>query len=228
MSYMSYKSYTSYKPHTSYMSYTVYMSYNTYMSYRDLKSYQNAVIIHDFTAEFVKKHISQFSRTVEQMIQAARSGVQNIVEGPEQKNTGKSEHYLLGVARGSLKELQQDYEDILRQQKLTLWGKDDQRALAVRQMAYTSNRSYMTYKAYMDTKEGACNVMICLINQTTYLIDQQRKALEKQMLDKGMLMESHAQKVRRIARAEAEKLRPFAEEAKRAADEAAAKMFGKI
>lgn len=173
--------------------------------YTDLKSYQNAVIIHDFTAEFVKRHMSQFSRTCEQMIQAARSGCQNIVEGPGQKTSGKNEHYLLGVARGSLKELQQDYEDILRQHgstslttsQLPVWGKDDPRALAVRQMVYMPNRSYTTYRPYMDTVEQAANAMICLINQTTYLIDQQRKALEQQLLEKGMPFESDAQRVRR-------------------------------
>lgn len=210
------------------MSYTTYMSYNTYMSYRDLKSYQNAVIIHDFTIEFVKKYISQFSRTVEQMIQAGRSGVQNIVEGPEQKNTGKSEHYLLGVARGSLKELQQDYEDILRQQKLTLWGKDDSRALAIRQLAYMSNRSYTTYKAYMDTKEGACNAMICLINQTTYLIDQQRKALEKQMLEKGAPLESDAQRVRRARAKNAKREREADEFARQVFKESNPELYKKL
>ena len=170
------------------------------MSYKDLKTYQNAVIIHDFTAEFVKKYISQFSRTAEQMIQAARSGCSNVVEGPEQKQKKdyKNEHFLLGVARGSLKELQQDYEDILRQNKLPMWDKDDPRALAVRQLAYRPDRSYRTYMSYMETKEGAANAMICLINQTTYLIDQQRKALEKQMLEKGMPLESDAQRVRRV------------------------------
>ncbi len=157
------------------------------MSYRDLKSYQNAVIIHDFTAEFVKKYISQFSRTGEQMIQAGRSGVSNLVKGPEQKNKEKSEHFLAGVARGSLKELQQDYEDILRQEHLPLWAKNDPRALAVRGLVYKPDRTYTTYRPYMETKEKACNAMICLINQATYLIDQQRESMEKQMLDRGIV-----------------------------------------
>ena len=175
------------------------------MAYKNLKTYQNAVIIHDFTAEFVKKHISQFSRTVEQMIQAARSGSQNIVEGSEQQGGAtelpkgsKNEHYLLGIARGSLKELQQDYEDILRQNKLPVWSKEHARAQEVRQLAYRPDRTHTTYKPYIADREQACNAMLCLINQTTYLIDQQRKAIEKQMLEKGVSLETHAQKVRRI------------------------------
>jgi restriction system protein len=154
------------------------------MSYKDLKSYQNTVIISDFTVEFVKLYIDPKSRTRDQMEQAARSGKQNIAEGSAQKNL-EGEIYLLKIAYGSLKELAEDYEDFLRQKGLEQWTKDSPEAKAVRDLAYKSHKSYETYKSYMNSPEDAANSMICLINQTTYLIDQQLKALEKQFIEKG-------------------------------------------
>lgn len=152
--------------------------------YKDLKSYQNTVVIYDFTVEFVRFYIDPKSRTRDQMEQAARSGKQNIVEGSG-KNDVEGEIYLLKVAYGSLKELVEDYEDFLRQRGLRQWGKDDPEAVVVRQLAYKSDRSYTTYKSYMEDPEKAANAMLCLINQTTYLLDQQIKALEKQFVEKG-------------------------------------------
>ena len=94
--------------------------------YRNLKGFQVAQLAYDITVRFCDKYIDRFSRTRDQMIQAARSGVQNIVEGSQAAGTSKkTELKLTNVARASLEELKLDYEDYLRQHNLELWAKDD-------------------------------------------------------------------------------------------------------
>ena len=90
----------------------------------------------------------------------------------------KTELKLIGVARASLEELLLDFQDYLRQQGLPLWGKEHPKALAVRQLAHSKNKSYMTYKTYLEASppEVAANAMICLVHQTNYLLDQQLRA----------------------------------------------------
>lgn len=91
------------------------------MGYKDLKSYQNSVYIYDFTVLFCEKYVRHYSRTRDQMEQAARSSKQNIVEGTQASLTSsKTEIKLLGVARASFQELLEDYEDFLRQHDLKL------------------------------------------------------------------------------------------------------------
>src|SRR3989338_11319119 len=154
--------------------------------YRKLLSYQNAAIVYDLTVIFCKKYIDRFSRTKDQMEQAARSGKQNIAEGSRASGTSKkTDLTLVGVARASQEELLADYEDFLRQRQLTQWGKDDLRVRTVRQLSYRSNRTYMTYESYMTQPESAANALICLVHQTNYLLDQQIRALEKQLVEEG-------------------------------------------
>jgi four helix bundle suffix protein len=156
--------------------------------YRELQSYQMAEIVFDGTAVFCDRFIDRRSRTHDQMVQAARSGKQNIAEGSMASGTSKkTELKLIGVARASLEELLLDFQDYLRQQRLPLWGKDDAKAKEIRALAYKSNRSYKTYKAYLEDSppEIAANTMICLIHQTNYLLDQQLRALEKEFLKEG-------------------------------------------
>lgn len=96
--------------------------------YRKLKSFQLAQLIYDVTARFCDRFIDKRSRTHDQMVQAARSGVQNIAEGSQASGTSKkTELKLTNVARASLEELRLDYEDFLRQRRLTLWPDDDPR-----------------------------------------------------------------------------------------------------
>jgi four helix bundle suffix protein len=96
--------------------------------YRKLKSFQIAELAFDVTVRFCDKYIDRRSRTHDQMVQAARSGVQNIAEGSQASGTSKkTELKLTSVARASLEELRLDYEDFLRQRKLLLWEKDDPR-----------------------------------------------------------------------------------------------------
>jgi restriction system protein len=156
--------------------------------YRNLKSYQTAEIVYDATVAFCNRCISSRSRTHDQMVQAARSGKQNIAEGSMASGTSrKTELKLVGVARASLEELLLDYQDFLRQRDLPLWGKDHPEAQAIRKMAWKENRSYATYKPYVekDSEEVAANAIICLIHQANYLLDQQLRQLEKQFLDEG-------------------------------------------
>lgn len=156
--------------------------------YRDLQSYQMAEIVSDATVAFCERFIDRRSRTTDQMVQAARSGKQNIAEGSTASGTSKkTELKLVGVARASLEELLADYEDFLRQRGLALWGKDHPQAKMIRQLAYAKNRSYLTYKTYIEqgSSEVAANTMVCLIHQANYLLDQQLHALEKAFLQEG-------------------------------------------
>lgn len=93
--------------------------------YRKLKSFQIAQLVYDVTVRFCDRYINRRSRTHDQMVQAARSGVQNIAEGSQASGTSKkTEMKLTNVARASLEELRLDYEDFLRQRGLPLWGPD--------------------------------------------------------------------------------------------------------
>ena len=156
--------------------------------FRKLKSYQMAEIVYDATVAFCDRWIGRRSRTHDQMVQAARSGKQNIAEGSMASGTSKKiELKLVGIARASLEELLLDYQDFLRQRNLPLWGKNHPKAQKIRKLAYASNRSYMTYKTYIvgALPEVAANVMICLIHQSNFLLDQQLRQLEKQFIEQG-------------------------------------------
>jgi len=169
--------------------------------YRNLASYQTTTIIYDLTVEFVKTYVSKFSRTTDQMIQAARSGRQNIAEGSQASGTSKkTEIKLVGVARASLEELLNDYLDFLRQRHLSLWPKDSPQAKVVRALAYKSNRSlgphpasrertassaYETYKSYLKDPETAANCVVCLIHQSNFLLDRQLASREQDFIEKG-------------------------------------------
>ncbi|MCU0285233.1 MAG: four helix bundle suffix domain-containing protein [Acidobacteria bacterium] len=156
--------------------------------YRNLKSYQTTEIIYDGTTKFCERFISVRSRTTDQMVQAARSGKQNIAEGSQASGTSKkTELKLVSVARASLEELLLDYQDYLRQHSLPLWRKEHPVAQAIRRLAYQNNRSYLTYKTYIEdsSAEVAANTLICLIHQANYLLDQLLRQLEQQFLTKG-------------------------------------------
>jgi restriction system protein len=160
--------------------------------YQNLKSYQMAEIVFDATVKFCERFIDKRSRTVDQMVQAARSGKQNIAEGSMASGTSKKmELKLIGVARASLEELLNDYKDFLRQRHLQLWDKDHPKAKEVRALACAENRSYMSYATYIEesTAEVAANTIVCIIHQTNYLLDQQLRQLEKQFLEEGGITE---------------------------------------
>ena len=168
--------------------------------YRNLKSYQTTEIIYDATVVFCNRFIDRRSRTHDQMVQAARSGKQNIAEGSMGSGTSKkNELKLIGIARASLEELLLDYHDFLRQRGLLLRENGHQQAQMIRKLAYANNRSYKTY-IEASSPEVAANTLICLIHQANYLLDQQLRQLEKQFLEKGGFTEKlyqERQKVRR-------------------------------
>jgi four helix bundle suffix protein len=156
--------------------------------FRELKSYQMAEIVYDATVKFCDRFIDPRSRTHDQMVQAARSGKQNIAEGSQASGTSKKmELKLVGVARASLEELLLDYGDFLRTRSLALWPKDHSTAQVVRRLAYAQNRSYQTYSSYIENAppEVAANTLVCLIHQTNYLLDQQLRQLVQAFLEEG-------------------------------------------
>lgn len=157
--------------------------------YKSLAFYKQSEIIYDFTVEFCSHYIDKRSRTTDQMIQSARSGKQNIAEGYLQKSIeGKIK--LVGVARGSLEELLNDYQDFLRQHNLKLWLKDSPEAKKVRSLVYNRYNNYNNYKIYIIPAESAANTMVCLINQTNQLLDQKLRWLEEKFVKEGGFRES--------------------------------------
>ncbi len=160
--------------------------------YQTLLSYQKADIIYQMTFRFCERHLKKGDRTIDQMVQAARSGKQNIVEGSKAATTSKEmEIKLTNVARASLEELLEDYRDFLKVRDLPIWDKDSREAKYVRKLGHDSHNSYETYRSFMDTRpaEVVANIAICLIHQANYLLDQQLKRLEKDFLKDGGLRE---------------------------------------
>ena len=164
--------------------------------YRKLRSYQLAEVIYDATVIFCNRFINKRSRTHDQMVQAARSGAQNIAEGSMALATSKKmELKLTGVARASLEELLLDYKAFLRQRGLPIWDKDSPEALRVRKKR-VSDLSDLSDWSNLSDPETFANVMICLINQATYLLRRQIQSLEERFLQEGGFTERlyHARK----------------------------------
>ena len=168
--------------------------------YRALRSFRTATIIYDATVSFCELFIDKRSRLVDQMVQAARSGRQNIAEGSLASATSsQTELRLVNVARASLDELLLDYEDFLRQRGKRQWSKDDAAAKAVRAVgqkhaSYPTDRSDRTdqsdekaYEAWLNNPDSAvvANALICLIHQANYLLDQQIAGLERSFVNEG-------------------------------------------
>src|SRR3984957_12202072 len=121
--------------------------------YRTLLSYQKAQIVYDGTVRFCERLLQKRDRTYDQMIQAARSGKQNIAEGSQASGTSKeTEIKLTNVARASLEELLVDYRDFLRVRDLRLWEKDSKEALFVRQLGKQPHVTYETYRDFCETR----------------------------------------------------------------------------
>lgn len=162
--------------------------------YQNLLSYKKSLIVYGVTKIFCKRFLSEFDRTVDQMVQAARSGKQNIVEGSMASGTSKkTEIFLTGVARASLEELLEDYRDFLRDRDAALWTKESKEAKFVRGLGRKlgADETYETYRTYVETRPGevVANIAICLVYQTCYLLDQQIRKLEQEFLKEGGLSE---------------------------------------
>jgi len=163
--------------------------------YRRLRSFQAATVIYDATVTFGTRFLDQRSRTVDQMVQAARSGRQNhalgVTEGSRASATStQTELRLVNVARASLDELLLDYEDFLRQHGLRQWEKDDPQARAVREVGKlhptdpSDETHYSPWLKHSDPGVVA-NAVICLIHQTNYLLDRQIAGLERHFIQDG-------------------------------------------
>ena len=159
-------------------------------------SYRKALIIFDATFRFCQRFLGHDHRTIDQMVQAARSGKQNIVEGSMASATSKeSEIKLTNVARASLEELLEDYRDFLRLRGLQLWDKDSREAMFVRKLGAKPDLSYESYRTYIETRpaEVVANIVICLIHQTNYLLDQQVRKMEQAFVQEGGMRERMTQ-----------------------------------
>jgi four helix bundle suffix protein len=160
--------------------------------YQNLITYQKAEIIYDGTIYFTKRFYLKYDRTIDQMVQAARSGKQNIVEASMASATSKEmEIKLTNVARASLEELKIDYQDFLRTNKLPIWDKDHKLTSRFREINKTPNATYQTYQKAIEHEqpEICANSMICLINIVSYLLAQQIKSLEQAFMNEGGLRE---------------------------------------
>lgn len=159
--------------------------------YRKLQVFKMSESICDLTAIFVKRFISAKSRTRDQMEQAARSGKQNIAEGSTASATSKeTEIKLTNVAKASLEELLLDYEDYLRQNSLQQWEKDSARVIKLREYLKSEKfESLPTEYAEKYNAEEFCNLMISLINQTTYMLARLLKKQQEQFLKSGGIKE---------------------------------------
>lgn len=164
--------------------------------YRKLKTFQLAQLVYDVTVRFCDRYIDKHSRTHDQMVQAARSGVQNIAEGSQVSGTSKKmEMKLTNVARASLEELRLDYEDFLRQRNLELWAPEDQRrrklvdrrcktadevALWVKEIHGQHGLYGQPVSSIKSTKvdysENAANATLVLIGVAVSLLDRQLAA----------------------------------------------------
>jgi len=175
-------------------------------NYRELLSYRKAEIVYDVTFKFCDRFLAKRDRTIDQMIQAARSGKQNILEGSKASRTStEMEIKLTNTARASLEELLDDYHDFLRARTLSQWEKDSREAQFVRRLGANPDVTYAQYQEFCETRpaEVVANIAICLIHQTNYLLDQQIRRLERDFLNDGGFRE-------RMTRARLQQRRPDA------------------
>lgn len=168
--------------------------------YRGICSFQTATIIYDATVWFCEAFMDARSRTVDQMVQAARSGRQNIAEGSRASAvSSQTELRLLSVARASLDELLLDYEDFLRHRRLPQWTAESPEASAVRRIGrkdrtdqsdltdLTDEQRWALYAPWLEHADPAvrANALLCLIHQANYLLDRQIAQLEQAFVEGG-------------------------------------------
>lgn len=160
-------------------------------SYRNLRAYQKAEAIYDMTYYFLEKHIAKSDRTRDQMLQAARSGKQNIVEGrADAASSAEMEIKLYGVAQGSLHELLNDYEDFMRTRKIQIWANNHPRYSRLRNVCATNNDTafYMSLLPKMNDEE-LCNLLLTLIHQTIAMLGKIIDLAKQDFLQNGGIKE---------------------------------------
>jgi len=160
--------------------------------YENLLSYQKARIVYDGTVWFCRAFLAKRDRTVDQMVQAARSGKQNIVEGSQASGTSReTELKLTNVARASFEELLEDYRDFLRTRNAEEWPKSHRYAQRLRQLNRQPGADYETFRRGIENTDPviSANVLLGLTRATNYLLDRQIRQLEEAFLAEGGLRE---------------------------------------
>jgi four helix bundle suffix protein len=171
-------------------------------------------VVYDATVRFCRRYLERRDRTVDQMVQAARSGKQNIIEASMASGTSKeTEIKLTNVARASLEELKEDYRDFLRLRGFEEWDKSHPYAKRLSKLARTPGANYETFRKAVDHPDPAiaANAILGLIKITAYLLSQQLRQLEKAFVEEGGLRERMTRaRLNERARQEATKRRgPF-------------------
>lgn len=162
--------------------------------YKNLIVYQQAIVIYDLGILFCQRYLNDTGkgipvrRTADQLIQALRSGKQNIVEGSLERSL-KMNIKLIGVARASFGEALEDFKDFLRTNNLKLWEKDDPRVLIIRKIRIQPNKANSSnlsnWTNWTNSPESFANLMITLISRENYLLDQMLRVLEQKFVTEG-------------------------------------------
>ena len=175
--------------------------------YRTLLSYQKSEVIYEITYRFCQRFLSKADRTIDQMVQAARSGKQNILEGSKAGATSReTEIKLTNVARASLEELLEDYRDFLRVRDLAVWDRQSRQAQYVRRLGTVAPLTFAPFREFVATRpaEVVANIAVCLIHQANYLLDRQLTGLASSFLQDGGFRERMScarRQARRLQRA---------------------------
>ena len=159
--------------------------------YRNLRVYQVTEMIYDITFHFCQRFLQKGDRTIDQMVQAARSGKQNIAEGNQAAATSsETEIKLTNVAKASLEELLDDYEDYLRVRGLQQWGQLHPRYDAMRQYARSKQiqKDYASQIQKMNDEEIA-NLSITLIHQASYMLQRLLETMQDRFVKEGGIKE---------------------------------------
>ncbi len=160
--------------------------------YKKLLSYQRAEVVYDATVRFCERYFERRDRITDQMVQAAHSGKQNIIEASVASGTSKeTEVKLTNVARASLEELLEDYHDFLRIRGLEEWDKNHRYARRLSELVRTPGANYETFKKAVEHSDPAiaAKSIIGLIKVTNYLLDRQIRQLERAFVEEGGLRE---------------------------------------
>lgn len=159
--------------------------------YRNLRVYRLTEIIYDITFYFTQHYLQKGDRTIDQMVQAARSGKQNIAEGNQAAATSsETEIKLTNVAKASLEELLTDYEDYLRVRGLAQWQKGHERLEKLRE--YVRTDAFLNEYALLITKmsdEEICNLSITLIHQAMYMLQRLLETMQRRFVTEGGIKE---------------------------------------
>ena len=164
-------------------------------NYKSLRVYKVSKIIYDITYLFTRRFLSARDRTTDQMVQAARSGKQNIVEGSKAATTSmETQLKLTNVAKASLQELLEDYEDYLRVRELTIWDKDSEKALQTRKFCATHlDDAYYREAVKVRSDETVANIAIILIHQADVLLQGLINRQQSDFLAQGGIREQMSQ-----------------------------------